>query len=654
MCGIAGIVDLEGSRPVDDGIIARMARALTHRGPDEEGVFSAPGIALAARRLSIVGLADGGQPVFNENGNLVAVFNGELFDHRETRAQLEARGHRLVKQCDTELLPHLWEEHGAALFEKLRGQFAIALWDRNQRRLVLARDRFGICPLYWTRQGGWLLFASEIKALLASGIVPARPDRRGIDHAFTFSAQPAPLTCFEGIQSLRPAHFLDVTAGSNGSTQPREQAYWALDFPDAGDEEYGEDEDTLVDTLEDLLLNAVKRRLQADVPVGTYLSGGVDSAMIAALGCHVHGGPLHTYTVSVDAPGLDELESARHIASHVGAHAPIVQPFRAADAVETYPALIQAAEAPVTDTSCASLLQLARRVHAAGQKVVLTGEGSDEWLVGYPWYKIAKVLDSLDGVPGLHLSEHLRRAYCRFNGLPLPPPDSRPRIEAALGGPNAWIDAYGMLSLARPRFYSAAMHEATGSAHPWEALEMPLERARRWHPLHRGVWVAARVTLGGHLLQAKGDRVAMHSSVEVRYPFLDEDVAAFLARLHPRWKLRGFRDKHLLRLLAARWLPSAVHRRSKAVFRAPLDSFHLEPEPTYVGQLLSAESLRRSGYFDPASVQHWRHARCSLRQGSFARLSVEAGLAGVIATQLWHHHFIDPNLADLQSAPTPT
>ncbi len=182
---------------------------------------------------------------------------------------------------------------------------------------------------------------------------------------------------------------------------------------------------------------------------------------------------------------------------------------------------------------------------------------------------------------------------------------------------------------------------------PWADLQMPLERAERWHPLNRGVWVAGRVTLAGHLLQGKGDRVAMHSSVEVRYPFLDEEVFDFTARLHPRWKLRGFRDKHLLRLLAERWVPPSIARRHKVIFRAPLDSFHMDPEPAYVAQLLSEESLRRTGYFDVAAVRHWRRAFRQMRAGSLPRLSVEMGLAAVVSTQLWHHLYMGGGLAEL-------
>jgi asparagine synthase (glutamine-hydrolysing) len=649
MCGIAGILDLAGNRVIANDIVERMTQAIVHRGPDEEGYFRRPGLVLGSRRLSIVGLSDGQQPVANEDRSVSVVFNGEFFDYLEKRAELEARGHRLVTHCDTEIIPHLWEESQEGMFERLRGQFALALWDERRHRLVLGRDRFGICPLYWTRQGEWLLFASEIKALLASGMVPVRPDLRGIDHIFTFSALPGPITCFEGVQLLTPGRYLQITPGSDHglASAISERAYWEMDFPDRGDENRGEDPSALVDRFEKIMLQAVEKRLRADVPVGAYLSGGVDSSMIAALACRLKGPAINTYTIRVDAPELDELSAANLVAQHIRTKPPIVQEFGAGDALNTYPQLIQAAEAPVIDTSCAALLQLAQRVHACGQKVVLTGEGADEWLVGYPWYKGAKVLGFLDLVPGLPLSDRARRAYLWLRQVPQYPPDFRRGIEKSLGGPNAWIDAYGLLGLSKLRFYAPPMREVLEKFNAWTDLQIPLERAKRWHPLNRGIWVAARVTLAGHLLQAKGDRVSMHSSVEVRYPFLDEEVFDFLAELHPRWKLRGFRDKHLLRLLAERWLPSSVYRRRKVIFRAPLDSFHIEPEPAFVAQLLSEESLRRTGYFDVAAVHHWRRAFRQMPVGSLPRLSVEMGLTAVVATQLWHHLFAGGNLAEL-------
>jgi asparagine synthase (glutamine-hydrolysing) len=645
MCGIAGVMDLTGQRSVPEGVVERMSKALTHRGPDEEGFFRRPGVTLASRRLSIVGLADGQQPMSNEDQSAHVVFNGELFNHVEERVRLAARGHVLHTHCDTEIIPHMWEDFQEGMFEKLRGQFAIALFDEKKRVLTLGRDRFGISPLYWTRQGDWLLFASEIKGLLASGMVKAKPDLRGIDQIFTFAAMPGPVTCFEGIQMLVPGHYLQVTPGREASV--REIPYWKMDFPNAGDENPERDARKLVDEFEQLLLQAVDKRLRADVPVGAYLSGGLDSSMIVAMATKIKGPAINTYTIRVDDPELDELSAANVSAKHIGTKPPVVQEFRAEDALKSYPELIHAAEAPVIDTSCAALMMLARKVHECGQKVVLTGEGADEWLAGYPWYKVAKIFGLMDSIPGLPLSDMARRAFLRLNNVPQYPAEFRQRTEDSVGGPNAWIDSYGVLGLAKLRFYSGGMRESLINARPWSELGMDVDRARQWSPINRSLWVGARVTLAGHLLQAKGDRVAMNSSVEVRYPFLDEDVFDFTAKLEPRWKLKGFRDKHLLRLVAERWLPKEIYDRRKVIFRAPLDSFHIDPEPKFVSELLSEESLRKTGYFDVAEVRHWRKAYRTMRAGSVPRLSVEMGLAAVVATQLWHHTFIDGTLADL-------
>src|ERR1700738_4578310 len=264
MCGIAGIVDLAGNRAIAMGIVQRMTQAIIHRGPDEQGYFQHPGVALGSRRLSIVGLADGQQPVTNEDRTVFVVFNGEFFDYPERRAELKSRGHRLVTHCDTEIIPHFWEETQAGMFKHLKGQFAFALWDDRRRCLVLGRDRFGIAPLYWTRQGDWLLFASEIKALLASGMVPAEPDLRGIDHIFTFAALPGPITCFKGVQLLPAGHYLQIVAGSDHGEKLTisERSFWEMDFPDRGDENREGDRRVLVDRFEKLMLQGVDKRLR--------------------------------------------------------------------------------------------------------------------------------------------------------------------------------------------------------------------------------------------------------------------------------------------------------------------------------------------------------------------------------------------------------
>ncbi len=653
MCGIAGMVDLQDRRPVPDGMLQVMADALVHRGPDEDGFLERPGLGLASRRLSIIGLLDGRQPIANENRDVFVVYNGELFDYPQTRVELESRGHRFATHCDTELIPHLWEEHAEAMLERLRGQFALALWDQRRQRLILARDRFGICPLYWTRQttpaGDWLLFASEIKALLASGLVRAEVDPRGINHAFTFFALPGPVTCFRGVQALLPGRYLSIQLGQPGeSAQVREGIFWEIDFPDRGSEDPGNDQQRLVDGFEEVLLRAVERRLRADVPVVAYLSGGVDSSIVVAMSARARGRPVPTFTIQIKEPSLDETTEAGLVARHVGAD-PVIVGCGPEYVLATYPRLIQAAEGPVIDTSCTALLMLAQEVHRQGYKVAVTGEGSDEWLAGYPWYKIHRLFGFLDVLPGVPLSQLARRFYLRLTGAPRFPWSVTQRVLRTIGGNNAWLDIYGLMSLSKLRFFSPGMWERLDDHMPYADLQLNLERARRWHPLNRSLYLGARVHLAGLLLNAKGDRIAMHSSVETRYPFLDEEVFSYLAPLHPRWKLRGFQDKYILRLLAERWLPRSIAWRRKAMFRAPFDSFHAEHVPAFVEQLLSAESLAKTGFFDPEAVHRWRQAFRGLRSGSPQRVSVEMGLVGVVATQLWYHTFIDGSLADMPS-----
>lgn len=650
MCGIAGIVDLAGRRPAPPRALRAMATAIVHRGPDEDGFLEVAGVGLANRRLSIVGLADGRQPISNEDRSVSVVFNGELFDYPEVRADLARRGHTLRTSTDTEIVPHLWEDHGLGMLEHLRGQFAFALWDSRSRELILARDRWGICPLMWTvvRDGGgeWLLFGSEVKALLASGMVRAAADPKGLNCIFTFFAAPGPTTCFAGVRSLLPGQYLRVPLGpETRGDQLIPRLYWQMEFPDRGDEDRGRDPAKVIDEFEAVLMASVKKRLRADVPVVSYLSGGVDSSQVVAMASKAMGRPIPTFTVGIRAEGLNEEAEAALVARHVGSEA-VVVPFDGSHVLDTYPELTRTAEIPVIDTACAALLALAKEVHARGYKVALTGEGSDEWMAGYPWFKLHRVLSVLDVLPGVPLSIYMRRSVMLANGLPRQPWHWIRRSAAAMGGYNPWLDVYGLMSTSKLLFYSPGMKEAVGDHLPYAELGLDAEKMARWHPINRAVAIGGRVMLPGMLLLSKGDRVAMHSSVETRYPFLDEDVFAFLAKLHPRWKLRGLKDKYVLRKVAERWVPPEIAWRKKLMFRAPMDCFHLEDAPPFIGQLLSEESLKKTGYFDPAAVKHWQAKIFRMRRGGFARTAVEMGLVGVVATQLWHQTFIDASLAD--------
>jgi asparagine synthase (glutamine-hydrolysing) len=654
MCGIAGIIDTKGGGRLPRAAVPAMAQAIYHRGPDEDGFLDQPDLSFASRRLSIVGLQDGRQPITNEDRSVWVVFNGELFDYPEKRAELEAKGHRFATHTDTELIPHLWEEYGEGMFEHLSGQFAFALWDSRKRVVILARDRIGICPLYWTVQrptegeftgGEFLLFASEVKGLLASGMVKARPDPEGLNHVFSFFATPGPATCFAGVNLLLPGKYLRLELdGQTPDTTPR--TYWQLDFPDQGQERVG-DVKQLTDEFEQLLMAAVQRRLRADVPVVSYLSGGVDSSVVVAMACKAMGRPIPTFTIGIQDKGLNEENEAQIVARHVGSK-PLVVPFDRTDVLATYPELIRAAEVPVVDTACAALLRLAKSVRANNYKVALTGEGSDEWMAGYPWFKAYKGLSLLD-VTGLPVSHWLRGAAQRLFGLPRFSKHLARRAAEATGGYTGWHDTYGLMSMSKLRFYGPEMRKRFIDHCAYDDLGIDHAKLMRWHPFHRSLFIGLRVHLPGLLLSSKGDRVAMNSSVETRYPFLDEQVTAFLAKLHPRYKLRGlFGDKYLVRKVSERWLPKEIAWRSKKMFRAPLEGFNLDESLSrhpWVNQVLSDESIRKAGYFDPAAVRDFRVR--SLKMRSLARTSVELGLVGVTATQLWHHLYIDGSLCDL-------
>jgi asparagine synthase (glutamine-hydrolysing) len=645
MCGIAGVIDLAGRREPDRLMVRRMAAALVHRGPDDSGFLFAPGIGLAHRRLSIVGVAKGRQPIFNEDRSVAIICNGEFFDFPERRAELEAKGHVFSTESDSELIVHLYEEHGEELFPHLKGQFAFVLIDFTRGVAILARDRVGICPLFWSQQGDVIYFGSEIKALLASGMVRPAADPHGLDHLFTFFALCARRTAFEGVQAVAAGHYLKVRLPGRGRvTPPVERKYWDLDFPDWGDEEDSADGAPLTDAFEAAFARAVEIRLRADVPVAGYLSGGVDSAYVLAMAARYAGHPLPSFTLRI--PGLDEVDSALETSRAIGDRLPTIVEAGANRIMDAYPALTTAAESPVLDTSCAALLALSGAVRSQGYKVVLTGEGADEAFAGYVWFKIRELARTFDVGDAFRPSTLISRLARKWAAPHLSFADFA-RIDATIAGPHAQSLMYNLVATSRDRYFSADFKRELGSRLAYEDLDLDLERMARWHPLNRSLYVGYKIQLAGLLLGPKGDRIAMANSVEARYPFLDEDVIAVASRLHPRWKLRrGLRDKFLLRQAAERVLPHSVAQRPKQMFRAPLAESFLAKPPDFVRELISSESLRRTGYFDIARVRRDCEvlARGESRGiGTFASL----GLSGVVATQLWHHLYLGGELCKL-------
>jgi asparagine synthase (glutamine-hydrolysing) len=639
MCGIAGALDLRGRREFPAARLLAMTGAIARRGPDDERIHIEPGIALGVRRLSVVDLEGGRQPIGNEDDSVWVAYNGELYDYPLLRQELLSRGHRLATRCDTEAWVHLYEDMGEGMFSRARGDYGVALWDRPNRTLILGRDRVGVCPLYYAERDGWLLWGSEVKVLLASGLVPATPDPKGIDHFFNFFCAGTERTYFEGVKSIPPGCYLKVSGG-----RVELKRYWDLDFPDRGQERRLSDPSPLIEEFEAILTGAVERRLHSDVPVVSYLSGGLDSTTVLGLTKKVAGAAVPSFAVSLDGSGRDEGSKASESARALGSTLKTLRMDRSAMAA-AYPELIVAAEGPVLDTTCACMLRLAAEVHGQGYKVVLTGEGSDEALAGYLWFKVQKIRSVFQRGPGRALLRALRGSLM---GGGRGGDRHRPPVRAIGGVRVAQQDVYDLIGRGREALYAPGLWERLGEHDPYSDVDYPADRFAKWHPLNQSLYIAYKLMLHGMLLSSKGDRVARYSSVEARYPFLDEEVVAFCAGIAPEYKLRGLTDKWILRRAAARILPKPVANRRKTMFRADLSSIFLhEGRPGWVDQLLSPESLRATGYFDPASVAEARVALPRLRRISSRRLALDAGLASVVTTQLWHHTYCGGGLCDL-------
>lgn len=645
MCGIAGAFDLTGRRSFPRELLEQMGASIDHRGPDQSGSFLEQKVALHSRRLSIIDLENGRQPISNEDDSVVAVFNGEIFNHVELRRILEQRGHKFKTSTDTEVLVHLWEEHGKSLVDHLEGQYALAIFDRTEQSLFLARDPFGVCPLFFHKTtDGWLLFASEVKGLLASGLLEAQLDHRGVDHIFTFFAMGTRRTMFRGVESVPPGHAVTIDAGG----EFQEFCFFDHQFPAQGEELTG-DPEQLATELGERLQHSIDLRLRADVPVVSYLSGGVDSSLVARLAGRIleeREKRLETFTIKIVHPKLDETDRALSTANLIGTD-PIVLSCTEQDIGNTYPALVASAETPVIDTSSAALHLLAGKVREHGYKVTLTGEGADEALAGYPWHKYSKLFGLLDRIG---LAHRWRKRFTGRAGRHRLPWSFYQERYKRLGGYHAMADLYVFCGLSGSRLFSddflASIHknglDATAD------LEIPTGDMARWAPLNRSLYLGYKIMLAGLLMTHKGDRPALANSVEARFPFLDREVIKFCNQISPSLKLKGWRqDKFLLRRFAARHLHPDIALRPKHIFRAAYSGSFLNPTPKWVEQLLSPESLARTGLFDLPTVDQFRKVLSGPHLRLGPHMLKEVGLVGVISTQLWHHLFVSGDLCEL-------
>lgn len=633
MCGLAGIARSTPG-PIPMGQLRQMAADLRHRGPDGIGFAADDRIGLAHTRLSILDAANGSQPMDTEDGRWSIVYNGEVFNFLELRDELTSKGHRFVTRTDTEVVLRGWVEWGDALLPRLNGQFAFALADRREGTVILARDRFGILPLFHALRDGTLYFASEMKALFASGRVEPAVDARGLDQVFTFWGARAPRTPFAGVAALEPGCWARWREGRLAVRR-----WYRIDLPGAGDEPVGAEA-----TLGLLLRSAVDHRLIADVTVGAYLSGGLDSSLVCALAGRSTPDPLHTFSVAFEDPRFDESLWQREVSTQTGStHA--VQRITDADIGRVFPDVIWHAETPLLRTAPAPLFLLSRLVRERGTKVVLSGEGADELFGGYDLFKDLAVRLFCLRQPGSSVRPRLFdrlylqdspsgrgsdfwRSYFLSSGSPDDPLYSHlPRFRQA-----EWLRGFYA-----PDF--AAQLEAD-RVDPLEELraELPEEFAG-WTPLARAAYLETVTLLSSYLLAAQGDRMAMAHGVELRVPYLDHRVAEFASRLPDTSKLRGLRDKRLLRRSAAWLLPWSVAQRPKRPYRAPSVAPFLGPGgPAWVTEVLEPESIRRSGIFDPRAVAALV-ARC--RAGAVTGTREGQALVAILSSQLWYHAFVD-------------
>lgn len=640
MCGIAGIVEQAGDPMTREALLRSMLGMIRHRGPDQFGMYLDEQAALGNARLSIIDLGGGQQPISNEDGSLWVVFNGEIFNYIELRKELEANGHVFATHSDTEVILHAFEENGPQCLNRFNGQFAIAIWDVRQRSLFLGRDRLGVRPVYYAPLPGRLLFASEVKALLADSRLGRAIDLAGLEQVFTFWGALAPRTIFQGIHELPAGHFLIATDG-----EVKVERYWSIQFRGAEVPADGiaTPDAAYVEQLRHLLIDATQIRLRADVPVGAYLSGGLDSSTIAAIIRRFTPNKLTTFSIAFNDTNYDESEFQRTMAAHLGTEHQVVQATHA-EIGRVFPDVIWHTEMPVMRTSPAPMFLLSRLVHQSGYKVVLTGEGADEFFCGYDIFKEAKV----------------RRFWARQ-------PDSRwrpqliERLYQDIGrlaqSKGAFLTAFFKERLTDVdcpwyshlirwrnnrracRFFSAEAKASMLAGAEDHLRSLPLPRGfLQWGSLEKDQYWEISIFLSQYLLSSQGDRVAMAHSVEGRYPFLDYRVVEFASRLPARMKLRVLRDKHIVREAAKDWLPAEITHRPKRPYRAPIQrSFFGFEGAEYVEELLGESAVRAAGLFDPMAVAQFVRR---LKDGKPVGETDEMALAGVLSAQLLHQRFV--------------
>jgi asparagine synthase (glutamine-hydrolysing) len=617
MCGICGLVAGECERAPDREAVARMSGRLVHRGPDDDGLFCEGPVALAARRLSIIDLAGGHQPISSEDGSAVVVQNGEIYNYRELKRELEGRGHRFATDCDTEVLVHGYEEWDEGFVERLRGMFAIALWDKRRQRLLLARDRFGIKPLYYRHADGGLSFASELKAMLEQPGFSREIDPQAVAAYLAFNSIPAPLTIFKQARKLPPGYLLSWEGG--------EVVLRRYARPGPTSEVRSGSAEELAAELREVLDDSVRAHLVADVPVGVLLSGGVDSGGLAALASRQLDEPLRTFSIGFEEEGFNELSRARLVAERYGTdhHELVLR----ADAVELLPKLVEAFDEPFGDSS-ALPTYLVSELAVSEVKVALSGEGGDELFGGYYTY----------------VADLLARRVGRLAALARPLAEALPSRTDRVGfdyKAKRFARAAALPPLERHHgwkeiFSAQARAELAGpGASAWDPLDLYRERYAETaaaEPLARMQDVDLGIYLVDDLL-VKTDRLSMAHSLELRVPFLDPKVAEFAFSLPTKLKVRGFAKKRLLRQALAPLLPREIVRGRKQGFSIPIAAWLRGPLEPFAREVLAPSAVARQGLLDPAAVTLILNRHCSGQE------DLSRQIWGLMALTLWFDRY---------------
>jgi asparagine synthase (glutamine-hydrolysing) len=645
MCGIAGVVALrEGLEPPSLEQLSLMAGALRHRGPDGFGVYRDRRAGLGHARLSIIDLATGQQPLSNEDGSLWIVFNGEIFNYVELRAELEALGHRFRTRSDTEVIVHAWEAWREEAFGRFNGQWAVALWDSRAGVLVLSRDPLGVRPVYFCEHDGRLYFASEVKAIFAADRhIPRAFDPYGLAQVFTFWSSVPPRTVFAGVTELEPGH-LRIYAGG----QVTDRCYWSPRYP-AGEE--GRFEGSVREAVEATraaLEEATRlRMLRSDVPVGSYLSGGLDSSLVAALGLRAKRERFCTFSLRFVDAEYDEARYQRLMVEHLGSEHREITVSRA-DIARVFPDVIAHTERPILRTGPAPMFLLSKLVHEAGIKVVLTGEGADEMFAGYDLFREARVrrfwARQPDSVARPRLFERL---YPYLARSPVAQGAMARRFFAQ--DLAAWRDpGFGhgprwRSAAALRRLMSAELRMAIGAFDPAaEVLNALPSGFGRWSSLAQDQYLEVRTLMSSYILSSQGDRMLMAHSVEGRFPFLDKDVVALANSLPDGYKLSGLDEKHVVKRVARDLLPPDILARKKQPYRAPDALSFVGPDaPAWVAEAMTERALAKAGVFDPGAARQL-YGKCLGRrdEGQFSNADNMA-LVGILSTQLVHDAFVD-------------